>query len=190
MGPVGAGSPGGTVWQSTTMKVKFAVFTVALWTCLLSSNVQAQTTQLHSNLKLALPPAVPGSWGADYNNNFVILDTANITLGLVCTNGQVPVWQGAGFTQCASSLPSTPARVTSANKPAAPLANQVVVVTDAFNATTCLTGGGTSVNICQWTGSTWVVVGGVELEEEYPGLTPLPAERISALQWLSAPGRL
>jgi hypothetical protein len=38
--------------------------------------------------------------------------------------------------------------------------NQVIVVTDALNGTTCTVGGGVSNNTCQWTGSAWVVIGG------------------------------
>jgi hypothetical protein len=89
----------------------------------------AQTTYT-PNRNLALPPAAPGTWGEQYNNNFQTLDT--------------------------SAIP----RVTSATKPATPTANTVVVVTDAVNGTTCTTGGGTSQNTCQWSGSAWVVVGG------------------------------
>ena len=107
-----------------------AVCILALWYGLASS----QTTQYTPNLNLALPPAVPGTWGAAYNQNFVILDGAI-----------------AGV-----SIP----RVTVATKPASPITNQVIVVTDALNAGTCTVGGGTSNNTCQWNGSAWVVIGG------------------------------
>ncbi len=82
------------------------------------------------NRSLALPPAAPGTWGEQYNNNFTTLDS--------------------------SSIP----RVTNATKPATPTLSTVVVVTDALNASTCTTGGGTSQNTCQWNGSAWVVIGG------------------------------
>jgi len=94
-----------------------------------AGHTQAQT-QFTPNRNLALPPAAPGTWGEQYNNNFQTLDS--------------------------SSIP----RVTNATKPATPTANTVVVVTDAANGTTCTTGGGTSQNTCQWSGSAWVVVGG------------------------------
>jgi len=37
--------------------------------------IQAQTTVYTPNLNLALPPAAPGTWGEQYNNNFSTLDT-------------------------------------------------------------------------------------------------------------------
>ncbi len=89
----------------------------------------AQTTYT-PNRNLALPPAAPGTWGEQYNNNFTTLDS--------------------------SAIP----RVTIATRPASPTANTIVVVTDAANGSTCTTGGGSSQNTCQWTGSAWVAVGG------------------------------
>ncbi len=89
----------------------------------------AQTTYT-PNRNLALPPAAPGTWGEQYNNNFTTLDS--------------------------SAIP----RVTNATKPASPTINTVIVVTDALNGTTCTTGGGSSQNTCQWNGSAWVVIGG------------------------------
>lgn len=83
------------------------------------------------NRGLVIPPgAIPGSWGESYNNNFIELDLSKIP------------------------------RVTNATKPTKPEPNEVVVVTDAFNSTTCTAGGGTANNTCQWTGSAWVVIGG------------------------------
>ena len=38
------------------------------------SFAEAQTTYT-PNLNLALPPAAPGTWGEQYNNNFTTLDT-------------------------------------------------------------------------------------------------------------------
>ncbi len=90
---------------------------------------RAQTTYT-PNRSLALPPAAPGTWGEQYNNNFTTLDT--------------------------SAIP----RVTNAAKPTTPTTNTVIVVTDALNASTCTTGGGSSQNTCQWNGSAWVVIGG------------------------------
>ncbi len=89
----------------------------------------AQTTYT-PNRNLALPPAAPGTWGEQYNNNFQTLDT--------------------------SAIP----RVTNAAKPTTPTTNTVIVVTDALNGSTCTTGGGSSQNTCQWNGSAWVVIGG------------------------------
>ncbi len=100
-----------------------------LWFFALFGIAQAQTTYT-PNRNLALPPAAPGTWGEQYNNNFQTLDT--------------------------SAIP----RVTNATKPASPTANTVVVVTDALNGSTCTVGGGTSQNTCQWNGSAWVVIGG------------------------------
>jgi hypothetical protein len=99
------------------------------WLLVFAHYAQAQT-QFTPNRNLALPPAAPGTWGEQYNNNFQTLDT--------------------------SSIP----RVTNATKPASPVVNTLVVVTDAANGTTCTTGGGSSQNICQWSGSAWVPVGG------------------------------
>ncbi len=100
-----------------------------LWFFALFGIAQSQTTYT-PNRNLALPPAAPGTWGEQYNNNFTTLDT--------------------------SAIP----RVTNATKPASPTVNTVVVVTDAINGSTCTTGGGTSQNTCQWNGSAWVVIGG------------------------------
>ncbi len=99
------------------------------WLLVFAQHTQAQT-QFTPNRNLALPPAAPGTWGEQYNNNFSTLDT--------------------------SSIP----RVTIATRPASPTTNTVVVVTDAANGSTCTTGGGSSQNTCQWSGSAWVVVGG------------------------------
>jgi len=104
-------------------------YLVALLLIIFQVSAQAQT-QFTPNRNLALPPAAPGTWGEQYNNNFSTLDT--------------------------SAIP----RVTNATKPASPTANTVVVVTDALNASTCTTGGGSSQNTCQWNGSAWVVIGG------------------------------
>ena len=110
------------------MKRFLLALLVSFWT-LLPAIGAAQTTT--PNRGLAIPPgAIPGSWGADYNNNFIELDLSKIP------------------------------RVTNATKPAKPEPNEVVVVTDALNNTTCTTGGGSSNNTCQWTGSTWVIIGG------------------------------
>ncbi len=100
-----------------------------LWFFALFGIARAQTTYT-PNRNLALPPAAPGTWGEQYNNNFQTLDT--------------------------SAIP----RVTNATKPAAPTVNTVIVVTDALNGSTCIVGGGTSQNTCQWNGSAWVVIGG------------------------------
>ncbi len=100
-----------------------------LWFFALFGIAHAQTTYT-PNRNLALPPAAPGTWGEQYNNNFQTLDT--------------------------SSIP----RVTNATKPASPTTNTVIVVIDAANGSTCTTGGGSSQNTCQWNGSAWVVVGG------------------------------
>jgi hypothetical protein len=100
-----------------------------LWFFALFGIAQAQTTYT-PNRNLALPPAAPGTWGEQYNNNFSTLDS--------------------------SAIP----RVTIATRPATPTTNTVVVVTDAANGSTCTTGGGSSQNTCQWSGSAWVVVGG------------------------------
>ncbi len=100
-----------------------------LWFFALFGLANAQTTYT-PNRNLALPPAAPGTWGEQYNNNFQTLDT--------------------------SAIP----RVTNATKPASPTTNTLVVVTDAANGTTCTTGGGSSQNICQWSGSAWIPVGG------------------------------
>jgi hypothetical protein len=104
-------------------------FLLCLFLLALTTYAQAQTVYT-PNRSLALPPAAPGTWGEQYNNNFQTLDS--------------------------SSIP----RVTSATKPASPTVSTVVVVTDALNGTTCTTGGGTSQNTCQWNGSAWVVIGG------------------------------
>ena len=82
------------------------------------------------NRGLVLPQAVPDLWGEDYNNNFRELDLSKIP------------------------------RVTNATKPTAPEVDQVIVVTDAANPTTCTAGGGVSQNICIWTGSAWVTISG------------------------------
>ncbi len=95
--------------------------------CLGLANAQTTYTP---NRNLALPPAAPGTWGEQYNNNFSTLDT--------------------------SAIP----RVTNATKPASPTVNTVIVVTDALNGSTCIVGGGSSQNTCQWNGSAWVVIGG------------------------------
>ena len=106
----------------------FLALFVSFWLLLPVAGWSQTTTP---NRGLVIPPgAIPGSWGADYNNNFIELDLSKIT------------------------------RVTNATKPTAPEANEVVVVTDALNNTTCTTGGGSSQNTCQWTGTSWVVIGG------------------------------
>jgi len=65
------------------------------------------------------------------------------------------VWSGSAW-----KSQDTLDRVTVANLPGSPTLNQVLVVTDATAAGSCLTGGGTVNIICQWTGSTWVFLGG------------------------------
>lgn len=112
------------------MKKLFWCFLVALL-IIVSNAWGQQATTYTPNLHLALPYAIPGSWGADYNGNFVILDS---TAGI--------------------------ARVTNATKPPNPVVNQVIVVTDSPTATTCTSGGGTVNVTCQWTGTAWVPIGG------------------------------
>ena len=51
-------------------------------------------------------------------------------------------------------------RLTVATLPASPVANQVVVVTDALSGASCLVAGGVANVTCQWTGLAWVVIGG------------------------------
>lgn len=106
---------------------KFSLLCVFLLA--LTTYAQAQTSYT-VNRGLALPPAAPGTWGEQYNNNFQTLDT--------------------------SSIP----RVTNATKPTSPTVNTVIVVTDAASGNTCSTGGGSFQNTCQWNGSTWTVIGG------------------------------
>ncbi len=104
-------------------------FLSLLWLFALFGAAQAQTSYT-PNRNLTLPPAAPGTWGEQYNNNFQELDISKIP------------------------------RVTIATLPGNPELNTVVVVTDAANGSTCATGGGTSQNTCQWDGSVWTVVGG------------------------------
>ena len=114
------------------MKRFFLALLVSFWTLYTSTITNTAFAQTTTpNRGLVIPPgAIPGSWGESYNNNFIELDLSKIP------------------------------RVTNATKPLKPEANEVVVVTDALNSATCTTGGGTSQNTCQWTGSAWVVIGG------------------------------
>src|SRR5262245_555560 len=96
------GQLGGHNLDGYDMKKLFLLL-VLIW--FMVGVAQAQTTTFTPNLNLALPPASPGTWGAQYNNNFTILDSANVTLGLTCTNGQIPTWSGAGFTVCGTHTP-------------------------------------------------------------------------------------
>lgn len=57
---------------------------------------------------------------------------------------------------------------TVATLPAAPATNTLAIVTDGIGGiastgtgTNCKTGGGTTTALCRWTGTTWLVVGGV-----------------------------
>lgn len=48
---------------------------------------------------------------------------------------------------------------TVATKPGSPQIGRVIYVTDAIDATTCDTGGGSSRNVCVWNGTNWVTTG-------------------------------
>lgn len=89
------------------------------------------------NIGLNRPDFVPGTWGELVDENWRIIDSK--------FPGGVAV-------------PGVP-RVTFANLPTANLvANQLVVLIDAPTGTTCGSGGGTTENLCQWTGTIWTVV--------------------------------
>jgi hypothetical protein len=48
---------------------------------------------------------------------------------------------------------------TVATKPASPQLGRIIYITDAIDATTCTTGGGSSRNVCVWNGTNWVTAG-------------------------------
>lgn len=111
---------------------------VSFWILAFAQNVYAQGGGTTPNLGLAIPEYIVGTWGEAVAKDLEIID-------VLFPGGTVP-----------TDIP----RVTVAGKPGTPRTNQVVVVTDAANATTCITGGGSSNVTCQWNGSNWVAIGG------------------------------
>src|SRR5580765_7838251 len=105
------------------MKKLLLIFFLAFW----FTEAQAQVTTTTPNLGLVKPcvggdpgcnPQGHPNWGPIVNSDYDILDA------------RIPI--------------PTPARVTVATLPAAPIANQVVVVTNALSAGSCTVAGGTT----------------------------------------------
>lgn len=88
------------------------------------------------NIGLHRPEYIPGTWGEQFDQNWLIIDS--MFPGGVSGSGAF--------------------RGLVANLPSAPTLGQLAVVTDAANVNTCSTGGGSTENLCQWTGSAWDVV--------------------------------
>jgi hypothetical protein len=121
------------------MKRLLLIFFISFW----FTEAHAQVVTTTPNIGLSMPcvggdpgcnPQGHPGWGPIINNDLLIID------------GRI--------------VRPTPGRWTVATKPASPITNEVIVVTDALSATTCTTGGGVAHVICQWTGSTWDPVGG------------------------------